>query len=95
MRKALLVYLKDTFYSGRPGAAQWQYARPDAEDLILEVRGSGLLWIGKENPEAPVDERGKRRETVAVFPAGGWSGYAWEPIPAELAAELSGLEIAR
>lgn len=93
MRKVLLVYLKDTFYAGRPGAAQYAYTAPDAADLIVEVRGSGMLWVGRENPEAVKDERGQRRETVACFPAGGWSGYCWEPITADVSAALSGLAL--
>lgn len=89
-----MVYLKDTFWAGHPGAAQWSYTGLDARDLVVEVRASGLLWIGRENPEGLEDARGKRRHELAVFPPGGWSGYCWEPVAAELAAKLAGVALA-
>lgn len=95
VHEALVVYLKDTFFAGRPGAAQWNYTGFDARDLIVEVRGSGLLWIGRENPDMPEDGHGKRRREIAVFPPGGWSGYCWEPLTDQEAARLAGLAVAR
>ena len=87
--RALVVYLKDTFYTARPGAAgaaQWNYPKPDADLLRVRILGSGSLVVYRLDPENGTPQahlNGDRALEVAVFPAGGWSGYAWEDIDLE------------
>lgn len=87
--RALIVFLKDTFYTARPGsagAAQWNYHRPDVDDLRVKLLGSGALVVYRldaENGEPQAHLNGERALEVAFFPAGGWSGRVWEDIEQE------------
>jgi hypothetical protein len=85
LRRILLVYLKDTFYAGG-GAAQWHYNLDDADQLQVKILASGSLAVFMPDPENGVPNAhlgGERAREVAFFPAGGWSGYAWEMVPDE------------
>lgn len=85
MRKVLIVFLKDTFYSsgGGSGAAQWNYNHDDAGEIRVKLLGSGSLRVLRLDPVDGIPQShldGERGVEVAFFPDGGWSGYCWEVI---------------
>lgn len=101
--RMLIVFLKDTFYAGIPGAAQWHSSRHEDPDRLQEVLlDSGALVVYRLNPEHGTPQAhlgGERADRVAFFPHGGWSGYTWETIDeaalARAAAAASGIATPR
>src|SRR5262249_54506178 len=86
-RRILLVYLKDTFFAAdaRLGAtaANWHYNGADYEDVRVKMLNSGaLMWfkLDAENGQPQAHLNGELARIIAVFPPGGWSGYAWEEL---------------
>ena len=68
VKKKLIVYLDNTKF---PNLTNVSFEAKAKDSLCWEVKGNGTLVIRIERHT----DAGWKRETIAVYPTGSWSGW--------------------